>query len=265
MLLRETGFSFNGIHSREDMGLQYVEKDGHPFLPETERNAYDIAGSSGSVLFEGETLKPITFTGSLFPLRERANQAEAQALLRRVAAWLGAGRRRLIFDYEPEIYYMAEVDAGSKWSLKSWFGGEISLRFEAQPYAYSVTPARAVLDTADTEDSAVLTLDTGFPAPLCATVVNTGTATITGFQLGEGVIFEGLELEPDDWLQISMETPIGAEMGLGDSPPESALPFASAFRPLLLGAGTWRVGVGLTYGSSGTPGARVTLSARARW
>ena len=40
MLLRESGFSFDGRHSRRDMGLLYVEKEGHIAIPEIKRNSY---------------------------------------------------------------------------------------------------------------------------------------------------------------------------------------------------------------------------------
>ncbi|MGX8705376.1 MAG: hypothetical protein ACSW8J_02255, partial [bacterium] len=108
LLLRETGFTFGGVHSRDDMGLIYAEKDGHIAIPEIRRNSYQIAGMSGTLLLPGEAWQTFTLEGTLYPAEEPRTQAEAQALLRDVSAWLTSGRERLIFDYEPSVYYLAE-------------------------------------------------------------------------------------------------------------------------------------------------------------
>ena len=86
MLLSETGFTFGGVHSRRDMGLIYIEKDGHIAIPEIRRNSYQIAGMSGTVLTDGEAWQPFGLEGTLVPAEEPATQAQAQALLRDVTA-----------------------------------------------------------------------------------------------------------------------------------------------------------------------------------
>ena len=258
VLLRETGFSFNGRHSRNDMGLLYAEKEGHTIIPKIKRNSYEIAGVSGTVLMNGETWETIPFEGTLYPAEERASQAEAQALLRNVAAWLTAGRCRLIFDYEPERFYLAELSAASKWSLKNWFGGELPIKFEAQPFAYNLTETSATSNTTGTAVTVTVNLQTGQPAPLKLQVKNTGSAPITGVQVG-GVTLAGMNLTNGQTLTINMEPPIGAQIGS-----TNALPYATAFAPISLNSGANNVYVQLTYGS-GTKGARVTASARGRW
>lgn len=259
MLLRETGFSFNGIHSRNDMGLLYAEKDGHTIIPKIKRNSYEIAGVSGTVLLDGEQWETISFEGTLYPAAERATQAEAQQLLRKVAAWLTAGRCRLIFDYEPGKYYLAELSAASKWSLENWFGGELPIKFDAQPFAYNLTENTATASTTGTALSLLLNVSTGQPAPLMLQVKNTGSAPITGAQIGNAVKLAGMNLTNGQTLTISMEPPIGALIGS-----TNALPYATTFAPILLQNGSNAITVQLTYGS-GTKSAQVTASARGRW
>ena len=260
MLLRETGFTFNGVHSRGDMGLIYAEKDGHVMTPRIRRNAYEIAGVSGTILLDGEARDPIVFRGTLYPANERGTQAEAQTLLRSVGKWLTAGRKQLIFDYEPDKYYLAEISRETEWSLKNWFGGEIGIRFEAQPFAYAVTPASRTVESSDTTVAIELDVATGELAPLQLTVANTGVAPITGVTLGSSVVLSGMSLATGQALTISMEPPIGATIGQA-----SAMQYATAFTPIFLHNGSNTMTVLLTYGSGNSKGARITASARGRW
>ena len=241
------------------MGLLYAEKDGHTIIPKINRNTYEIAGVSGTVLMDGETLDTIPFEGTLYPAIERASQAEAQQMLRNVAAWLTAGRCRLIFDYEPGRYYLAELSAASKWSLKNWFGGELPIRFDAQPFAYNVSENSATANTTGTTATVTLNVSTGQKAPLKLQVKNTGASPITGVQIGSAVILAGMNLTNGQTLTINMEPPIGAQIGN-----TNALPYATAFAPILLANGANNINVQLTYGS-GTKGAQITASARGRW
>lgn len=265
MLLNETGFIFDGKHSRTHMGLIYAEKDGHIISPKIQRNAYEIAGVSGTVLLGGEVWQTITFEGTLYPAQERTTQREAQTMLRDVAAWLTAGRCELIFDYEPGVYYMAELSAATKWSLKNWFGGELPIKFEAQPWAYNVTADTATSTAAGNALTVTVNAHTGESAPLRLTISNTGTAPITGVAVRfsgdsvDSIVMAGMNLVSGQALLIDMEPPIGAAIG-----EVNALPYASQFTPIALKNGANNIYVQLTYGS-GTKGTTVTASARGRW
>lgn len=258
MLLRETGFTFNGIHSRRDMGLIYAEKDGHIAIPEIKRNSYSIAGMSGTLLLSGEVWQTFTLEGTLYPANEPATQADAQDLLRSISTWLTAGRKRLIFDYEPAIYYMAELSAASKWSLKNWFGGELQIKWTAQPYAYNVDEDSASIDvTSGGSKTVTLRAYTGLPAPLKLTVKNTGSAPITRVSFG-GITLAGMNITANQTLVIDSEAPAGAKIGS-----TNALPYATAFQPYTVNNGSNYIYVNLTFGS-GTAGAKITASARGR-
>ena len=263
MLLRETGFSFNGLHSRDNFGLIYAEKEGHNIIPGIVRNEYQIAGISGTILLPGETRKPMVFDGTLYPAQERATQAQAQQLLRQVAAWLTAGRCPLIFDYEPGLFYMAELTDASKWSLKNWFGGELPITFTAQPFAYRATVNSATVNATGAAATVTVNVQTGERAPLVMTIKNTGAATITGVQISIGnetpVILAGMTLAAGQTLTIDMETPIGATIGSSN-----ALPYATAFTPVQLANGVNNIYIQFTYGS-GTKGAQITAQARGRY
>lgn len=260
MLYKETGFTLGGLHSRDDMGLIYVEKEGHIVIPEIKRNEYSIAGVSGQVLFPGETWQPFFLEGTLYPAREPKTQAEAQRLIRRVTAWLTAGRVPLIFDYEPEVFYLVELSAATKWSLRNWFGGELQVRWTAQPYAYAVTPDTATAETTGNSCRVTLRVRTRHPAPLNLIIDNIGQAAITRVDVGSSVSLRGLDMWAGRVMTITMEPPIGVEIG-----GESALSHAAAFDPILLDAGDHTVTVNLTYDGNGDTQAQVTASVRGRW
>ena len=104
-----------------------------------------------------------------------------------------------------------------------------------------------------------LNVSTGQKAPLNLQVKNTGAAPITGVQIGSGVVLSGMSLANGQTLTVDMEPPIGAVIGS-----TNALPYATAFAPILLNSGSNAITVTLTYGS-GTKGAQITASARGRW
>ena len=283
MLLNETGFTFGGVHSRRDMGLLYVEKEGHIAIPEIKRNSYQIAGMSGTLLLSGENWQPFNLEGSLYPAEEPRTQAEAQVLLRNILSWLTAGRQRLIFDYEPGVYYLAELSGSSKWTLRNWFGGELQIRFLVQPFAYSVNASTATvvagggpasvsgtrslkkgaaanLTAADSpgEVTVRLNVETDYPTGVELTVTNTGEAPITS--VGVGVIqVDGLELQTGQQLKIDTNPP-----ALVTIDGENAMDRVTAFGHITLYNGVNALGVRIAYGD-GEQGAEVTASARGRW
>lgn len=264
MLLSETGFTFGGVHSRDDMGLIYAEKDGHIAIPEIKRNAYSIAGMSGTVLMPGEAWQTFFLEGTLYPAEEPRTQAEAQVLLRNITAWLTAGRQQLIFDYEPEVYYLAELSTQSKWSLRNWFGGELPIRFTVQPFAYNIEETSATATITGTSTSLTLNMKTGQPAPLKLVIENQNYAAITRVTVGSDIRLTGFSLPVGGTLEIDMEPPVGAVMRIGANV-ENALPFATMFKPRMLNSGQNYVTVSLTYDSTSNRGAKITASARGRW
>ena len=264
MLLRETGFTFRGKHSYRDMGLIYAEKDGHPNTPKVRWNTYEAAGVDGTLIFPGETRGTMSFDGTLYPVRERPTQAEAQQLLREVSAWLSGGRGQLIFDYEPDKYYVAELGKESKWSLKNWFGGEISVSFTAQPWARSVNLDGVIIDMDTANASVIMEAVTGAPCPVQIVITNTGSADITGVSVQDGAVaLSGMQLAPGQTLTIDGEPPVGAAI-TASGETASAMMYATAFRQILVENGANQILLNLTFGS-GTKGAEVIVGYRGKW
>lgn len=262
MNLREINFSFGGPHCLRDFGCIYVEAGGHIITPPVAPNTYEIAGMSGTIAMPGATRKPFSFSGTLHFQRDPPDQATAQEMLRRIGAWLLNGRQWLVFDYEPQRYYLAEVTGSTKWDYSKWIEGGLAVEFTAQPYAYNTRESAVTANTTGTSASLALPLDTVEDAPLRAVIQNTGAAAITAATIvahGKSAAFSGMSLGAGGTLTLDMEPPIGAVFASGGS----ALSYATTFDYIELTAGLNTVAVTLQYGS-GTRGARITVSARGR-
>lgn len=261
MLQNEMGFTFAGRHTSE-FGLVWVESKSHTLAPEVIRNEYTIAGKSGTVLLPGKTRKPLEFSGSLFLVDdEPESQRVAQMKVREILAWLCQGRQRLVFDYEPERFYLAQVDKSITWNLANWFGGEISITLTAQPDAYSCQADTATLEATTAMVGVQLDVHTLRPAPLEMRVTNKGAATLTSVAaMGGRINLDGLNLAKDQSLTISMEEPISAFFDDGSN----ALPCAQRFDLVLLEGGTQSIPIVLGFDGSGQK-AQISVAVRGRW
>ena len=261
MLIAESGFSFNGKHCR-DFGCMWNEDDGRVIVPETLRSEYEIAGRSGTVLLPGETRRCFNYSGVLTMMQEPASEQEAQTRLRALAAWLSAGRCKLVTDYEPSRYYWAQLDGRQTWTTKDWFAGQLKVKFLCQPWAYAVKETKQAITGLSSESITLnAVLITGQPTPLRLTVVNTGSTAITGVSVGDGVQLSGLYLAQGQSVTLDFEPPIGATLSTGDN----ALPFASAFRAIKLQNGSNTLQVRLTWAGSSGRSASIVAAARGRW
>lgn len=261
MLIAESGFSFNGKHCR-DFGCMWSEDDGRVIVPETLRSEYEIAGRSGTVLLPGETRRCFNYSGILTMMQEPASEQEAQTRLRALAAWLSAGRCKLVTDYEPSRYYWAQLDGRQTWTTKDWFAGQLKVKFLCQPWAYAVKETTQAITGLSSESITLnAVLITGQPAPLRLTVANTGSTAITGVSVGDGVQLSGLHLAQGQSVTLDFEPPIGATLSTGGN----ALPFTSAFRAIKLQNGSNTLQVRLTWAGSSGRSASIVAAARGRW
>lgn len=261
MLIAESGFSFNGKHCR-DFGCMWNEDDGRVIVSETLRSEYEIAGRSGTVLLPGETRRCFNYSGILTMMQEPASEQEAQTRLRALAAWLSAGRCKLVTDYEPSRYYWAQLDGRQTWTTKDWFAGQLKVKFLCQPWAYAVKETTQAITGLSSESITLnAVLITGQPAPLRLTVANTGSTAITGVSVGDGVQLSGLHLAQGQSVTLDFEPPIGATLSTGGN----ALPFASAFRAIKLQNGSNTLQVRLTWAGSSGRSASIVAAARGRW
>lgn len=260
----ESNFTFNGRHCMNDMGLLYVENSGGRVITHARRiNEYTVAGASGTIRFPGETFEKATLSGSLYPMESPKSEADAQALMRQVAAWLYGPRGRLIFDYEPDRYRIAEISGESKWSCREWLDGGLDVEFDVQPFAWALNPTRETHTVTDTCAFA-LNMGDSQDAPLEAIIRNTGAAALTGISISRGSrewLFAGMSVPQDGLVTITQEPPVGATITTGGIV-TNALPYAMQFDTVTV-SGAADLAVALSFDGSGS--ADVTLQARGRW
>lgn len=259
----ECNFTFDGKHCLRDFDCVYIFAKSRPVSPESAFFTYEIGGADGDAIFGDRRIHQVmTHKGSLYLMHTPPTEAEALRIYRQISAWLKAGRRKLVFDYEPDRYLLAEAEASIEYSESGWPDGGISLEFRCQPFAYNLWPDMASGTLTRGAGAALaLELRTGEPAPVSLTVKNTGAATLTGVTVAVGskqVVMTGMAIPTGQALEINMEAPIGASVGAAN-----ALPYATRF-DYLTAARACDVTVAATFGS-GTAQAEVTARATGRW
>jgi predicted phage tail component-like protein len=133
------GLAFNGKHSFTDMGLKIQSKVRH-ILPEPKTVYEDLPGVDGEYDFsnvnpDGRTkYKPFTDEITFYMIGP-VNRAKVHE----IASWLACGEQQLIYDDEPEAYYLARVinklDAENLLiQLKSF-----TAQFKGGPFSFGTT------------------------------------------------------------------------------------------------------------------------------
>lgn len=260
MLLSETGFTFNGKHSYTDMGCLWAE-DGHEIIPDFEYNEMEIARRDGTlVMTRGTRREKLKHSGTLYPITEPRSQAEAQRLIRRISSWLGCGQQRLIYDYEPDKYYLAKITGGSTWSIEHWFGGEIPVTFELQPLAYNLLETTVTATGSKASLDIPFTMETGMDAPLQISITNTGKAiTFLTVYVNDEQVATISSLAVGKTVRIENDIPCGVYL---DDNLAAGMALTTLFKPGLAHNGENRITIACT--STG-PGISVMVSARGRY
>lgn len=173
------GMKFKNVHSNT-FGLIMLSKN-RVMLPEMTDEYVDIPGRDGSIHFPGSfkdrppEVEFSTTTKTLPELRQLARQ---------VAAWLHSKRHEvLVFDDEPDVYYMAKV--ANQLDLEQTVAmGRFSVQFNCEPLAYSIA--------ADTWEQAVT-------AGASYTITNAGTySALPVITITAGSQITGLVLTVED-------------------------------------------------------------------
>lgn len=263
MNLNEINFSFAGKHCLRDFGCIYVENGGHTISPKVTRNAYQIAGLSGTILMPGEIHDVIPLRGSLFFEESPPSQAAAQNALRRIVAWLAVGRDKLFFDYEPNRYYLAEVNSQTDWTFANWIDGGLDIQFECQPFAYNRVESSVQVTVTGLGTTLQLVTNTGKPTPLCMDIKNLGSAIINSVTVTvddkKAAFTRNLSITTNKTLYINMEAPAGATIDTQD-----AMLTCTRFDYITVPQGPQRITVSLGYGT-GTRNVIITAHARGRF
>lgn len=134
------GITFNGKHSFNDFGL-YIEKktinppaktkilETVPYM----NSKYDFStvGSGGEQVFDTRT---ITVKLALV----RSNMAQLHTVYSQALEWLmDCGQSKLIFDFMPDYYFLAEVQEAPK--LDDFMdNGDLEINFVCEPFKYGV-------------------------------------------------------------------------------------------------------------------------------
>lgn len=231
--------------------------------------SYSLGGMHGTAVYnDHQRLQEYNQVVRLYAGDFLGTQTAATASWRKLAEWLMAGRRRLVWDSEPDKYIMAEVTDITGDST-GWVEEGLKATFKCQPVLRSVFPrvASASISGGAAHEIA-LPVQTMLPAPVDITVRVSGQAALSGCALtvgGAAVKFEGMSIPPGDTLTISMEYPAGAEILHADGQRESALPYCASFGRLQASAPTI-MQVQLTFASANHAGsATVETSVRGVW
>lgn len=261
----DNGFCFDGKHSLNDWGVIAIKDKKRTIAAPGEVLSYRVGGLQGTVAFKDQqNLREYNVPVKLYAERDLGSETAATQLWRQLAEWLMAGRRKLIWDSEPDKYLLAECTelVGDP---SDWIEEGLKVTFKVQPGLRSVQPDRLQMEIAggDWHDGTMY-VDSGLPAPVELRVINTGVSAITGVCAvvgARGVRLEGLTLEAKDTLLISMEVPAGAEILHPDGTTENALPHALLFERLEA-RGTTAVSVKVEGGDAR---AEAVMTARGVW
>lgn len=196
-------FTFNG-QSSADFGLVVKSKD-RPLLPRIRQTYETVPGRDGTYDFSDNTLEDrvLEVTCSFVA----ASVGELRYVARNLAAWLyTTAKSQLIFDDEPDIYYMGRLE--NQVSLDQLVAlGEFTLQFRCEPIAYYLYEAAGeTLDQStilyrerrlyedyvfNVGSRAVVTVDNFGTAPVAPIIVITGSATTLSITCGSNTLTYG--------------------------------------------------------------------------
>lgn len=172
-------FSYNGIHSSE---FKIISKSiNRPILPALRPTLMEIPGRHGSYDFGISTYADRQM--EIFIVYIGSSNDELRTRSRDIARWLSSMEyRKLIFDDEPDKFYMAKIF--SEVGLQNLNRlGQASITFICQPFAYSVQEYQdiEIIETAAFD----LNIEIGgtFETPNIIDLINEGGETIEGFEL----------------------------------------------------------------------------------
>jgi len=140
-------FEYKGIRGSE-YGI-YCKTEKRSLLPALRRREFEIYGKSGIIDIGNNDYAPKIMTVKLTYIG--ANLVDLRSKARLLASWLNSSTwGKLVFDDEPDKYYLARVKDGIDLN-NILMTGEMSVNFECQPFAYMCisTGADPTWDEAD--------------------------------------------------------------------------------------------------------------------
>lgn len=176
---KDLGFIFDGRHTLRDFGLIWIP-DAPLVEAASQRNEYEVSGCEETVVYDGDMRKPFKLSGNLYPEHDLSGVREAGELFRRVVRWLKKRRSELVLDYDPGVFYMAQVDDSMSFTDKNWMEGGINVTFICQPGARdrAICTTRGEMDSAQADFALILRGEK--PADISVSVTNNSSDSITG-------------------------------------------------------------------------------------
>lgn len=173
------GVKFNGKHSN-DFGA-YMKSVDRMLLPALRKRELVIPDKSGTYEFEGDTYENKVITVRFTLLETSLNALRLKA--RQMAAWLStSAKKQLIFDDEPDKYYMAKV-YGSISPEEIVDTGSISVEFECEPFAYAINETTTAQSISSNNTDIYVQSDGTIDTPTIIEMKNNGSNTITELTL----------------------------------------------------------------------------------
>lgn len=190
-----SNFTFNGKHCLNDLKCLFV-CDNMQTIPSVSRNAYTIAGMSGTLRYD-DGLAPLEekmMQGTLHFLKgagstELMTQREIMERAHEVTSWLiNAKRAPLILDSDSFRMYQAEVIDEGELSFDKWANGALKVKFTLQPHCTDIKAresnttaqlASGQWSTVSLSDIAII----GYTTPLEITITNNSSSTITDLRV----------------------------------------------------------------------------------
>lgn len=263
----DNGFTFDGRHSLTDMGVIAIKDKSRTIAAKGDVISYAIGGQQGSLAYgDQRTLQEYTQIVRLYANRMLGSETAATELWRELVGWLCVGRRKLIWDSDPDVYQLAEVtevtgDSGG------WLEEGLRVTLKCQPVRRSVRPDVTQMTIADAEmHQTSLTACTQLPAPVDLDITVTGETALTACSViidGRLLALEGLTVHCGEHLLITMELPSGVEILHADGSRDSAMRCCTSFERLEV-SGRTVMAVQLTF-EGGSGSAQVAATVRGAW
>jgi predicted phage tail component-like protein len=129
------GYEYNALHSLNDYDIIANSID-RPILPTLRKREISIDGKHGTYSFDDNTYENRPITVEIKYIGESFNALRLH--MRDISAWLSQTTyKKLIFDDEPDKYYLAKIYSAVSLEL-FWKLGKATIQFECQPFALYV-------------------------------------------------------------------------------------------------------------------------------
>jgi predicted phage tail component-like protein len=136
--------SIDGVHLENDLGLHLLAGSDETMMPETRQDTLTIPDRHGAIVFDSYLEPRRLFPQILIPSQATLN--DVQGIVRKVSSLLvdeyGKPKDvKLIYDYEPEKYYIARLTGYISVDRIAKAGIFLIPMYAYDPFAYSISTA----------------------------------------------------------------------------------------------------------------------------